>query len=95
MKKRYLALIFLAIISLGLFSYNYWSYSCGRCNAASLWAISLPAGILIAANLFALASLLVVKMRQQRNARACLCHCGARILPDWQFCPNCGQALQL
>ena len=91
MKKRYLILLLLAISGLGLFFYNYWSYSCGRCNAQSLWAISFPAGILIGVNLLALVSLFLVKILRRLRPDPDLCSCGFRLLPDWQFCPNCGQ----
>jgi len=91
MKKRYVTLLLLAIVGLGLFFYNYWSYSCGRCNLESLWAISLPAGILIAVNLLALVGLFCVKIHLRRRLDPLQCGCGLRLHPDWQFCPHCGQ----
>jgi hypothetical protein len=92
MKKRYVVLLLLGVVGLGLFFYNYWSYSCGRCNAESLLTISFPATVLLGINLLALVSLFIVKIRRRRSPDPLQCTCGLRLHPEWQYCPNCGQA---
>ena len=90
MRKRYGILLLLTGIGIGLFAYNYWSYSCGRCNTESLLTLSFPAEILIVMNLVALTVLALVKFRQRNSPDRFQCVCGARLHPDWQFCPDCG-----
>ncbi len=79
-------------VMLGVLGYNFWSYSCGHCTVRSLMTLGLPGYLLLGLNLILLTIWLVMKRRLARQGRGDWCRCGATLLGEWHYCPDCGEA---
>lgn len=86
--KLFLMLALLTAVS--VLGYNAWLYSCGACTLRALITPSAPGYLLLLLNLLLGIGLVLLKRRHARLAWRRFCRCGRELLPDWDYCPDCG-----
>jgi hypothetical protein len=74
--------------------YNYWAWCGGHCSARTFITPGVPGGVLFLATGLGLGILGVLKWRRRTFLDRFRCSCGAPLLANWIFCPDCGKSCE-
>ena len=91
-RKQKNLLIYLGVgfLLVAIAVYNLWSYNAGYCTISSLMLLSMPAKLLLFGIVLAIVALTAQRVKKRKLKHSHYCRCGQCLLPNWSYCPVCG-----
>lgn len=80
-----------ALVIAAIAGFNLWAYNCGYCALQDMKQVGpqVKAVLLLVLTALTVWIVLVLRRNNQVTAINC-CACGRNLLPQWDYCPDCG-----